>query len=52
MCNYNKIVADHRDLSEGQKECPKCKKLVDRQEFNLYYGVCHECVENGGKNGK
>lgn len=33
-------------LKPNERFCFKCKLVVDSKEFNAYYGICHDCVNN------
>ena len=41
-------MADKKDknLKENERYCFKCKKVVNKRDFNNYYKICHDCVEN------
>jgi len=33
-------------LKEDERYCFKCKKVVDKYDFNAFFDICNECVEN------
>ena len=36
------------NLDKDEIYCEKCKEVVHKTEFNVYYEICHDCV-NGRK---
>ena len=33
-------------LKEDERFCFKCKKVVDKSDFNAYFEICHKCVNS------
>lgn len=33
------------ELKENEKYCFKCKKVVNKRDFNAYYDICDNCVD-------
>lgn len=32
-------------MSEETQYCFKCKKAVEKEDWNAYYHICNKCVE-------
>jgi len=36
------------EIAEDERLCAKCNKIVNKKNFNAYFGICHDCEDNSG----
>ena len=37
---------EDQELTPEERECFKCKRVVNKKDFNEYYQICDDCVDN------
>lgn len=40
------MTEEQKKISQDERVCFKCKKIVHKSSWNSYYEICNECVNN------